>query len=124
MQERPTDRELLKRMIEAKEALLNGLGLFANMSKAVGELYELEIGNSNEIWKLIRELLDEISPSDYCGGRPPQKSYEKVVAGRELFAFCWWSKKLSKKMYLKFVLKDGRFYYVSLHASRSEEQGE
>ena len=35
---RPSDRELIKRVNEAKEFLKNRHGLFANPSKAVGEL--------------------------------------------------------------------------------------
>lgn len=74
---RPSNRELFKRINEAKEFLKNQQGLFANPSKAVGELSDLEIGNTNDVWQLITELLEEISPKDYRGARPPQKSYEK-----------------------------------------------
>ncbi|MBA2368802.1 MAG: hypothetical protein H0V82_07240 [Candidatus Protochlamydia sp.] len=119
---RPSDRELIKRLNEAKEFLENHHGVFATPSKIMGELNDLDIGNSNDVWLLIRELLDEISPKDYRGSRPPQKSYEKAIAGLELLAFSWWSSKLAKQMYIKFVLKNGRYYYVSLHQSRSTEQ--
>lgn len=119
---RPSDRELIKRINEAKEFLKNRHGLFANPSKAVGELINLDIGDTNDVWGLIKELLEEISPKDYMGGRPPQKSYEKAILGLELLAFSWWSPKFAKNMYIKFVLKDERYYYVSLHQSRSTEQ--
>lgn len=119
---RPSDRELAKRLNEAKEYLKNRHGLFAHPSKAVGELNELGIGGTNDVWQLIRELLEEISSKDYMGSRPPQKSYEKVIAGLELLAFSWWSVKCGKQMYIKFVLKDERYFYVSLHQSRSTEQ--
>lgn len=119
---RPSDRELLKRLQEAKEFLNNRPGVFANPSKVVGELNELDIGNANDVWDLILELLNEILPNDYIGSRPPQKSYEKAILGLELFAFAWWSPKLAKRMYIKFVLKNGRYYYVSLHESHSTDQ--
>ena len=119
---RPSDRELAKRLNEAKEFLKNRYGLFANQSKAVGELNDLDIEDTNDVWQLIRELLEEISPKDYKGTRPPQKSYEKAIAGSELFAFSWWSPKCAKEMYIKFVLKNERYHYVSLHQSRSTEQ--
>lgn len=115
---RPTDGELDKKIKAAKAALKEQNGLHANLNKAVGELYELEIESPSQVWKLILELLEEISPKDYAGGRPPQRSYEKTIEDRELFAFCWHSKKLGRKMYLKFALKDGRYYYVSLHRSK------
>ncbi len=120
-EKRPSDRELSKRLNEAKEFLKKGTGLFANPSKAMGELNDLSIGDANEVWLLISELLEEISPHDYKGARPPQKSYEKAIAGHELLAFCWWSLKLNKEMYIKFVLKNDRFYYVSLHHSHFSE---
>lgn len=119
---RPSDRELTKRLSEAKEFLKNRNGVFANPSKVVGELNDLDIGDTNDIWLLIRELLEEITLKDYKGSRPPQKSYEKAVAGFELLAFSWWSSKYAKQMYIKFVLKDERYYYVSLHQSHSTKQ--
>ena len=119
---RPSDREIDKRLNEAKEILKKRPGLFANPSKAVGELNNLNIEDTNDLWFLIRELLEEISPKDYKGTRPPQKSYEKTIAGRELFAFSWWSSKYARQMYIKFVLKNERYFYVSLHQSRSSEQ--
>lgn len=119
---RPSDRELIKRLNEAKEFLKNRHGVFANPSKSVGELNDLDIGDANDVWLLIREFLEEISPKDYRGSRPPQKSYEKAIAGLELLAFRWWSSKCAKQMYIKFVLKDERYYYVSLHQSRSTKQ--
>jgi len=121
MQNRPSDRELQKKLEEAKKALQLHAGLFANATKTVGELYDLDIG-TEEVWELVRELLEEITPQDYAGGRPPQKSYEKMISERELFAFCWWSTKLEKKMYLKFALKNDRYYYVSLHESRGKNE--
>lgn len=107
---------------EAKEFLKNRHGLFANPSKAMGELNDLNIGDTNDVWQLIRELLEKIAPNNYKGSRPPQKSYEKAIAGLELFAFNWRSTKCAKQMYIKFVLKDERYHYVSLHESRSAEQ--
>lgn len=121
---RPSDRELNKRLNEAKEYLKDRHGVFANPSKAVGELNDLNIADTNDVWDLIRDLLNEITPKDYMGSKPPQKSYEKVIAGLELLAFSWWSPKCAKQMYIKFVLKNERYYYVSLHQSRSTEQKE
>jgi len=125
MQDRPSGRELDKRLEEAKACLKDRKGLFANPAKAVGELYQLAVNDAGEIWKLIYELLEEIDPSDYAGTRPPQKSYEKAINNRELFAFTWMSPKMGKKMYLKFALREGLYYYVSLHESRKiEKEGE
>lgn len=112
---RPSDRELSKRINEVIESLVNP-------SKIVGELNDLGIGSTNDVWQLIKELLKEITPRDYMGTRPPQKSYEKAIEGLELFAFSWWSLRLRKQMYIKFALKNGSYYYVSLHQSSSKGQ--
>ena len=82
---------------------------------------DLETGDSEEVWPLILELLEEIEIDDYAGSHPPQRSYEPNIADCELFAFSWMSKKLQKEMYLKFALKDADFYYVSLHKSRKNK---
>jgi hypothetical protein len=120
--DRPSPRELDKRIEEAKACLKERRGLFANPAKAVGELCELAINDSADVWRLIYELLDEIAPSNYAGTRPPQKSYEKAIANRELFAFTWKSPKMGKEMYIKFALREGLYYYVSLHVSRKVEK--
>ncbi len=117
---RPSHGELNKKIKTVKAALISKNGIYANLNKAVGELYELEMESDNQIWKLISELLDEIEPKDYAGGRPPQRSYEKTIENKELFAFCWDSSKLGKKMYIKFALKEDRYYYVSLHKSKDQ----
>jgi hypothetical protein len=117
-QDRPSDNELVKKIEAAKAALESQAGIYANINKVVGELYELEIESPTQVWKLILELLKEIGSKDYSGGRPPQKSYEKTIEGQELFAFCWDSRKLGKRMYIKFALKGNRYYYVSLHRSK------
>ena len=118
---RPSTRELFKRIQDAKELLTDRQGFFANPLKAVGELTELDIGDTIEIWPLIRDLLHEITPEDYMGTKPPQKSYEKTIMGHELLAFSWQSQKLGKKMYIKFALKNQCYYYVSLHESKQEK---
>lgn len=115
---RPSYRELEKKLKAAKSALINQNGSYANFNKVVGELNKLEIESEHQIWKLILELLEEITPKDYAGGKPPQKSYEKGIENQELYPFCWHSQKLGKKMYLKFALMDNRYYYVSLHKSK------
>ena len=111
-------KELTSKLSEAISALSSNEGLFADPGAAVGELNKLKTGDSSEVWPLILKLLKEIGPADYTGGKPPLKSYLKTILGRDLFAFSWFSKTLNKKMYLKFALKNERFYYVSLHEDK------
>ena len=102
MQYRPTAHELTKKIKMAIESVHQKQRDFVNISKVVGELDALEIMDSSEVWDLILILLKEIKPENYSGGRPPYKSYEKRIEGRELFAFTWHSHHLQEEMYIKF----------------------
>ena len=120
--EKPSRREIDKKISGAKKALSENRAYFAPTdAKLIGELMDLEIGDTEELWPLILELLEEIEIDDYAGSRPPQRSYEPNIAKCELFAFSWKSKKLQKEMYLQFALQDGDFHYVSLHESKKKE---
>ncbi len=118
MEHRPTGRELTNKLKSAAEALRSRRAFFANPAKTVKELYDLEIGDASEVWDLLCELLQEIVPEDYAGKHPPERSYEKTIAGKELLAFVWRSRRLNKTMYVKFAMKDNQFAYVSLHAAK------
>jgi len=115
---RPSAKEIDKRLKEAKDALRNRRTLFANPSKVVGELARLEIDDSDDVWELISLLIDELQLCDYAGGHPPQKKLRNSIADCELWAFTWMSSVLKKQMYLKFSIKERTFYYVSLHESK------
>lgn len=115
---RPSKREIDNRLKEATLAIRTNRVFFANHSKILGELNDLETTSPNELWDLLLSLLEEIKLDDYSGGHPPQKSYEPTIANLELWAFVWESSLLKKRMYLKFALKKGCLYYVSLHESK------
>lgn len=116
---RPTNREIDKRLKEAKEALENRQVAFANHNKVVGELMDLKIEKTDEVWDLISKIINEIRIKDYNGAYPPLKSYEPNIENHELWAFSWHSSNLDRQMYLKFSVKNGYFYYVSLHECKS-----
>lgn len=73
------------------------------------------VGSISEI---IVSLLNELTPAYYAGHRPPQRSYENSIKGADLFAFQWKSATLKADIYLKFVLREGNLWLVSLHKSR------
>ena len=116
---RPSEHELNKKITTAKEAIIVSSYAFVDGEKLVGELDELGL-NTEEVWERILICLDEIKASDYEGQRPPAKSYEKRIKNKELFAFCWDSQSMKKRMYLKFCIVDSRFWYVSFHETRIE----
>jgi hypothetical protein len=101
---RPSHKELVAKIKNAKKAIELGECFFANASKAVGELYNLDLSNK-ELWEILPIILDEIHALGvdkcYSGQRPPQKSYEQKILERDLFAFAWNSNVFNKKMYFK-----------------------
>lgn len=116
---RPSAREIDLRLKDAKAALKKRKVVFANEAKVVTELMNLEIEDTDKIWDLISILIDEeIKIDDYAGSYPPKRSYERLAMNCELWAFCWFSIRLNKQMYLKFCIKEETFYYVSMHESK------
>lgn len=116
--QRPGVHELQQKLLQAQKALSeNKCAIGPNLDKLVDEFMDLKIGHTEEIWPLLKELIKEISPEHYAGPHPPMKSLESTL-NCELFIFVWQSHKMKMDMYLKFAIKDGYFYYVSLHRSQ------
>ena len=116
---RPTKHEIDQKLVAARKAVKakkHRLGV--DLVKLFGDLNDLDIGDVQEVWPVIEELLGEIALENYAGGYPPQSARERIIQDEELYAFSWPSKRYQKKMYLKFALMDGFFYLVSLHESR------
>lgn len=67
----------------------------------------------------VRNALNEISASDYCGPHPPTHiSGEPKCAGERMVQFTWNSKCFGDKrprMYLKYCLKNNRFILLRIH---------
>lgn len=115
---RPSFKEIEKKLHHAKKALAEGKVSFGpNLDKLIDEFTEMKIGSSNEIWILLKDLLEEIKPDHYAGPHPPMLAIEPSIKNCELFIFIWPSKIKSRELYLKFAIKDECFYYISLHPS-------
>ncbi|MGE5842280.1 MAG: hypothetical protein ACM335_08380 [Deltaproteobacteria bacterium] len=71
-----------------------------------------------DLQQALPEILKEMSPKAYRGLRPPQRSYEKPILDSELYAFAWESRTFGCPMYLKFSIKGGYLWIVSLHRDR------
>lgn len=79
--------------------------------------------NVNEIPNILCELLENTNPDDYMGTHPPQRSYEPIISGCELYAFKTTSKTIGCKVYYKFTIKGETLWLVSLHKDRPEKKG-
>jgi len=103
---RPSYKELNNKIQKAREAVLESRIYILDQEIIAADA--LEIGYLvKEISNVLSVILNEITPSNYAGQRPPQRSYEDKIKGCELFAFKWESKRFGRELYLKFVLKDG-----------------
>lgn len=89
-----------------------------NQVSLAADAVELDYDIELDLVKVLMELLDAASPSDYTGSRPPQRSYEQDIQGLELFAFTVTSRRFKCRVYLKFVVAQGWFWLVSLHPDR------
>mgnify|MGYP000949137812 FL=1 len=97
--------------------------LLVNAKAIRGDLLDLGF-LMDELLELLPSILNELEPGQYRGTRPPQKSYEKTIIGRELYAFSWMSKALGCSVYFKFALKEKTLWIVSFHRDRKTEGGE
>jgi hypothetical protein len=116
---RPSDKEISKRIKEAREAAAEGRIALLNQEAIASDALELGYLAEEELESVLSELLDLISPVHYTGARPPQRSYEQIIKDLELFAFDVISPRFNCSIYLKFVLSTEVLWLVSLHKSRS-----
>ena len=127
--ERPTHRELTKRLKECLSLVTARKWLPAEPDKLKANFDEMEdlLGIETTLQEdqtqILLGALGEITPEHYTGLRPPPRSYEQAILGKELFAFQWKSTCFGGlQMYFKFCVKgDGenqRVFICSVHESR------
>ena len=73
---RPSHKEITKKLDQAKKAVACNKILFINQTALISDALELGFLLKNDIKKILTELLNAVTPKNYVGGRPPQKSYE------------------------------------------------
>jgi len=116
---RPSNKELYGKIRQAKCAIEKKQIFPIDSDVIAADAIELgyEVSKLNRV---LSKILKEITPRDYAGTRPPQKSYKNEIHGLELFAFRWMSKTFGCESYLKFSLKQESIYLVSLHQDRKD----
>ncbi|MDY6987627.1 MAG: hypothetical protein SWQ30_06160 [Thermodesulfobacteriota bacterium] len=117
---RPSNKELSKKIREARDAA--GKGQIAILNQVVISCDALELGSlvEEDLVSVLSGLLDDISPENYVGKRPPEKSYEEEIKDLDLFAFKVQSSWFRCRVYLKFTLTGGDLWLVSLHQDREK----
>jgi len=120
---RPSPREISRKIKQAREAVSAGRISSINPASIAADALELSL-DVEEIPDVLIELLGEITPGEYVGQSPPQRSYEDEIPQYELFPFKWESKRLGCTVYLKFAFREDWLYLVSLHEHRKETEKE
>lgn len=115
---RPTHKELTRKITIAAECIANGNILFINHRSIACDAIELKYSVDTEIKGILQDLIENLSSNDYIGYRPPMKSYERAIEGLELFEFSARCNRFKDRVYLKFSIKEPHFFLVSLHKHR------
>lgn len=114
--------ELFGKLRDAKSSLRAGNVFLIDQGVIAEDAIELGYDIGDEFSDVLQELLDEASPADYVGGRPPQKAYKQDIEGLELFAFAVESSRFGCRVYLKFAIAEELLWIVSLHPDRPEKE--
>ncbi len=119
---RPSHKELNNKILQAKEAVAKDsvsiLDPIVIAADAISLCYLIQ-----DINEVLLKLLAELTPGDYAGKYPPQKSYMQDIIKAELFAFKWTSQQFGCATYFKFAFAQGRLWVVSLHEHRKNKGG-
>lgn len=118
---RPSHREITGKLVEAKTRATAKTMAFVNAKATREDLLDLDI-LMEDMPELLPRILEELEPRFYQGSRPPQKSYENLIRGCELYAFSWESRTFGCAMYFKFALKGDVLWIVSLHRDKKPER--
>lgn len=118
--QRPSHKELFKKIREAREAVGDGRITILTQNVIACDALELGYLIEEDLVSVLSGLLDEISPENYVGKRPPDKSYEEEIKDLDLFAFKVESSCFRCRVYLKFALTGGDLWLVSLHQDREK----
>lgn len=114
---RPSNKELFNKIQQGRESVAQGK--IQPVDPDVIAMDAIELGyQAKNLQSVLSELLGEIKIDHDVGSHPPKKSYVPMIKDCELFEFKWTSGQLGCDVYLKYCLKGGTFYLVSLHEDR------
>jgi tetrahydromethanopterin S-methyltransferase subunit B len=117
----PSHKTIVKKISLALKASISGDIALVDPDVIAADLTNLG-RDMKELPAILSELLENTDPRDYTGTRPPQRSYESVISGCELYAFKKRSKHVGCAIYYKFTIKDDTLWLVSLHEDRPEKK--
>jgi hypothetical protein len=111
---RPTFRELDRKIAQAKKAVSQDKIFIPEPNIIAADALTLGYRIS-EISDVLIDLLGALTPRNYIGRYPPERSYKEEIRDCELFVFQALSNRLGCTVYFKFALKMDFIYIISLH---------
>lgn len=121
---RPTYKELDNKLSQAKKAVENGHVNLINPVVIAADALELGYSINDEFTGSLSNVLEQTSPKEYVGKRPPALSYENIIVSNALYAFRTNSANFNCQVYLKFTLFDNELWVVSFHKNRNSNKGQ
>lgn len=121
MTERPSYRELNKKLLLARALVAQSKWAYASTEKVPPQFFELGLDTAEEQTAALSDALGEVTPDHYNGFYPPEKAYEPGVRDEDLWVFFWESRSRCCKMWFRFCLKKGMLYVVSFHRSKEKK---
>lgn len=115
---RPSHKEIFNKLKKSREVIGRGQILLIKETSIEADALELDYLLA-ELPEVLLKLLDEVTPHDYIGARPPSHSYETQIKGADLFEFKFFSDLFNCDVYLKFTIKNEIFWLVSLHKDKA-----
>lgn len=112
---RPSIKEINNKLRDSIKAVNGGRIKFVNINAIACDALDLGYSIDFDLKTILLELLSKASTENYVGKKPPERSYEKIIEGFDLFAFNIVCEFLKCLVYFKFAIKNGNFYLVSLH---------
>jgi len=111
---RPTHKELTNKIKQAVKAVSEDRIFILDPEIIAKDCLELGLQIS-DLSDFLIDAIPRLSPNDYIGHHPPEKSYEKRIKDFELFAFKAYSEMVGCNFYLKLALVEDFIWIVSLH---------
>lgn len=121
---RPTYKELDNKLSQAKKAVEEGQVNLINPGVIAADALELGYNINEEFADSLTDVLEQTSPKEYVGKRPPALSYENIIIANALYAFRTNSDNFNCQVYLKFTIFDNELWVVSFHKNRTSKKGQ
>jgi hypothetical protein len=115
---RPTSKELHNKIIAAQDSLRKGRIALLNQTVIACDAIDLEYDIEHDLLSFLPECLNELTPAEYAGHRPPEKAYATEISGLELFAFKIKKSPFRFPVYIKFSHVNDVLWLVSFHQNR------